>query len=53
MTLNRKNQPLVYKRIAIHTTLLEEEQRRVAAFWDIAIGVFGLAFAIFLFGMLG
>ena len=53
MKLDRRTQPLVYQRVAIHTTLLEDEQRRAAAFWDVAIGVFGLAFVIFLFGILG
>jgi hypothetical protein len=43
----------VYQRVAIRTTVLDEERRRAAAFWDVAIGVFGLAFVVFLFGILG
>jgi hypothetical protein len=53
MTLNRKGQPRVYTQMAMRSTFLDEEQRRAAILWDIAIGVFGMAFIVFLFGMLG
>jgi len=51
--LNRKTQPVVYRRVAIKTSILEEEQRRAALFGDIAILCFGLGFIVFLFGILG
>ena len=53
MKLNRKTQPLVYKRVAIRTTLLDEQKRRSQALMDIAIGIYGFAFVVFLFAWLG
>ena len=53
MKLNRKTQPVVYRRVAIKTSILEDEQRRDALFGDIAILCVGLGFIVFLFGILG
>ena len=53
MKLNRTTQPVVYRRVAIKTSLIEEQQRRAQALMDVAIGIFGLAFVVFLFGLLG
>ena len=53
MKLNRKTQPVVYRRVAINTTILEDEKRQAKLAWDIGIGIFGLAFVVFLFGILG
>lgn len=53
MKLNRKTQPVVYRRIAIKTSLLSEQERRAALYADIALLCFGLAFVVFLFGILG
>jgi hypothetical protein len=51
--LNRKNQPVVYRRVAIKTSILADETRRAALFADIGILCFGLGFVVFLFGILG
>jgi len=53
MRLNRKTQPVVYRRVALKSSILEEQERRARLLWDIAIGSFGLAFVVFLFGLLG
>jgi hypothetical protein len=52
MRLNRKTQPLVYKRVAIRTTLLDE-QKRADQCADIAIGVLGLVMLVILFVVVG
>jgi hypothetical protein len=52
MRLNRKTQPLVYKRVAIRTTLLDE-QKRADQCADIAIGILGLAMLVILFVVAG
>jgi len=51
--LNRKNQPVVYRRVAIKTSILAQEARRAAVLMDIGILCFGLGFVVFLFGILG
>jgi hypothetical protein len=53
MKLNRKTQPVVYRQVAINSTLLEDEKRQARLVWDIGVGIFGLAFVVFLFGILG
>ena len=53
MRINRKTQPVVYRRVAIKTTILEAERRRAAALMDLAIGIWGFAFVVFLFAVLG
>lgn len=53
MKLNRNNQPVVYRRVAIRSSILEQQERRAQLLWDIAIASFGLAFVVFLFGLLG
>lgn len=53
MKLNRKTQPVVYRHIGIRTTLLAERQRRSRALMDLAIGIWGFAFVVFLFAWLG
>ena len=53
MKLNRKHQPVVYRRVPIRSSILDEQERRAQLLWDIAIGTFGLAFVVFLFGLLG
>jgi hypothetical protein len=53
MRLNRKNQPLVYKRVAIKSDRLADEQRRAQGWMDLAIGMWGFAFLLFLLAVLG
>ena len=53
MKLNRKSQPVVYRRVAIKTSILVQEQKRAALLLDIGILCFGLGFVVFLFGILG
>jgi len=53
MRLNRKTQPLVYKRVAIRTEILDEQRKRAQALMDLAIGIYGFAFVVFLFAWLG
>ncbi len=53
MRLNRKTQPLVYKRVAIKTDILADEHRRAQGLMDLAIGIWGFAFVVFLFAVLG
>ena len=52
MRLNRKTQPLVYKRVAIRTTLLEQ-QRRSDQQLDIAIGILGAILLAMIFVVAG
>jgi hypothetical protein len=51
--LSRKTQPLVYRRVAIKTDILAAERRRAQALMDLAIGIWGFAFLVFLFAVLG
>jgi hypothetical protein len=51
--INRKSQPLVYRRVAIKTDILAAEKRRAEALMDLAIGIWGFAFLVFLFAVLG
>jgi hypothetical protein len=51
--LNRKTQPVVYRRVAIKTSILEDERRRDALFGDIAILCLGLMLTVLLFAVLG
>lgn len=53
MKLNRKTQPMIYRRVAIKTSIIEEQERGAQALMDVGIGIFGLAFVVFLFGLLG
>jgi len=52
MRLNRKTQPLVYKRVAIRTTLLDQ-QRRSDQQLDIAIGILGAILVVMMFVVVG
>ena len=52
MRLNRKTQPLVYKRVAIRTTLLDEQKRSDQQL-DIAIGILGATLLVMIFVVLG
>ena len=52
MRLNRKTQPLVYTRVAIRTTLLEQ-QRRSDQQLDIAIGILGAILLAMIFVVAG
>jgi len=51
--LNRATQPVVYRQMAIKTSILEQEQKRAALLLDIGILCFALGFIVFLFGILG
>ncbi len=53
MRLNRKTEPVVYRRTPIRTSLLEDEARRSQAQMDIVIGIYAMAFIVFLFVVLG
>ena len=52
MRLNRKTQPLVYKRVAIRTTLLEEQKRSDQQL-DIAIGILAAILVVMMFVVVG
>ena len=52
MRLNRKTQPLVYKRVVFRTTLLEQQKRSEQQL-DIVIGVLGAILLIVLFVAVG
>ena len=52
MRLNRKTEPLVYKRVAFRTTLLDE-QKRSAQQLDIAIGILGAVLLVTIFVVAG
>lgn len=53
MRLNRKTQPVVYRHMGIRSTLLDAQRRRAQALMDLAIGIWGFAFVVFLFAWLG
>lgn len=53
MRLNRKTQPIVYRRVAIKTDIVAAERRRAQALMDLAIGIWGFALIVFLFAVLG
>ena len=53
MRLNRKTQPLVYTRVAIKTDILAAERKRAQGWMDLAIGIWGFAFLVFLLAVLG
>ena len=53
MKLNRTTQPVVYRRVAIKTSILAQEARRAQLLQDIGILLFALGFIVFLFGILG
>ena len=52
MRLNRKAQPLVYNRVAIRTTLLDEQKRSDQQL-DIAIGILGAILVVMMFVVVG
>ena len=52
MRLNRKTEPLVYKRVAFRTTLLEQQKRSEQQL-DIAIGILGAILLVVLFVAVG
>ena len=52
MKLNRKTQPLVYTRVAIRTTLLEQQKRSDQQL-DIAIGILGAVLLVIIFVVAG
>ncbi len=52
MKLNRRTQPLVYRRVPIRTTLLDE-QRRSDQQLDIAIGILGAILVVMMFVVAG
>ena len=52
MKLNRKSQPLVYKRVAFRTTLLDEQKRSDQQL-DIAIGILGAVLLVIIFVVAG
>ena len=53
MKVNRRTQPVVYRRVAIKTSILEDEQRRAALFGDVTILCLGLMLTVLLFTVLG
>jgi hypothetical protein len=53
MRLNRKTQPLVYKRVAIRTTILDEQRRRVELMRLISQLCFAFAGLIFVAALIG
>ena len=46
MKLNRKTQPVVYRRVAIKTSILAQEARRAQLLQDIGILLFALAYNV-------
>jgi len=52
MKLNRKTEPLVYKRVAFRTTLLEQQKRSEQQL-DIAIGILGAILLVMIFVVAG
>jgi len=52
MKLNRKTQPLVYKRVPFRTTLLEQERRSEQQL-DIAIGILSAILLVVIFVAVG
>lgn len=53
MKLNRKTQPLVYKRVAIKTQILGEQSERADRATDLAIGILGFWMLVVLFVVVG
>ena len=53
MKLDYRNSPKTYTRIAIKGDRIAEEQRRGQGWMDLAIGIWGFAFVVFLFAWLG
>jgi hypothetical protein len=39
--------------VAIRTEILDEQRKRAQALMDLAIGIYGFAFVVFLFAWLG
>lgn len=52
MKLNRKTQPVVYRRVAIKTSILQAQAKRKALFGDLSTFCFALAIYLFLFEIL-
>ena len=52
MKLNRKTQPLVYTRVAIRTTLLDQQKREEQQL-DIAVGILAAVLLLALFVVIG
>jgi hypothetical protein len=53
MRVNRKTQPLVYTRVAIRTTILDEQKRRVELMRFISQLCFAFAGLIFVAALIG
>jgi hypothetical protein len=53
MKLNRKTQPLVYKRVGIKTQFLGEQSERANRVTDLAIGILGFWLLVILFVVVG
>jgi len=53
MKLDYSNSPKTYRRIAIKSDRLAQEQRRAEGWMDLAIGIWGFAFLVFLLAVLG
>jgi len=53
MKLDYSNSPKTYTRIAIKSDRIAEEQRRAQGWMDIAVGLWGFAFLVFLLAWLG
>jgi len=51
--LNRATQPVVYRQLAIKTSILVQQQKRAALLLDIGILCLAMGFIVFLFGILG
>jgi len=53
MKLNRKTEPLVYKRVALRTKFLGEQSERANRVTDLAIGILGFWLLVILFAVAG
>jgi hypothetical protein len=53
MRLNRKTEPLVYKRVAIKTQFLGEQSERADRATDLAIAILGFWLLVILFAVAG
>jgi hypothetical protein len=53
MKLDYSNSPKTYKRIAIKADRLAQEEKRAQGWMDLAIGIWGFAFLVFLLAVLG
>lgn len=53
MKLDYSNTPKTYTRIAIKGDRIADEQRRAQGWMDLAIGIWGFAFLVFLLAVLG